>query len=79
MKNYYVIELQTHADGTSGNLVYAYENRDDADEKFHLVSAAAAKSTPLIHAVQLMNNRGHALMEACYTHPEEAQEEEPQE
>lgn len=34
---YIVVELQTNNDGTVGNLVDAYDNRDQAESKFHLV------------------------------------------
>ena len=56
---YIVIELQTNnVNGTVGNLVYAYANRNDAERKYHLILADAAVSTINVHAAVLMTNEG---------------------
>ena len=34
---YIVVEIQTNNDGGVGNLVNSYDNRDEAESKFHLV------------------------------------------
>lgn len=74
-----VVELQTNTDGTLGNLVYAYANRDEAEQKYHLILAAAAVSSLPVHAAVMLNNDGHSLMHQCYRHggpePTEADEE----
>lgn len=69
---YYVIELQTNADGTTGNLVYAYNNRADADDKFLATAWAAVKSAVMIHAVAMIDSHGRQVREPeCYVHPVE--------
>ena len=70
---YIVIELQTNTDGTVGNLVYAYDSRDDADSKFHAILAAAAVSNVPRHAAVLMNSDGNVYRSECYTHTVTAQ------
>ena len=78
MNNFYVIEIQTNANGTSGVLPYGYETQADADEKYGLVFAAAAKSNVLVHTVMLVDSRGqHVRRPASFSHPApEAQAEE---
>ena len=68
---YYVIEIQTNADGTSGNLVFSYAERADAEEKFHQTAAVAAKSTVLVHTVVMMTREGAFVKNESYTHPGE--------
>ena len=68
---YYVVEIQTNADGTSGNLVFAFDNRPDAEEKFHQVSAVAAKSAVLVHSVAMLTREGALVKNESYTHPVE--------
>lgn len=65
-----VIELQTNPDGTLGNLVYAYTNRDEAEQKYHLILAAAAVSSLPVHAAVMLGNDGRSLMYQCYRHNE---------
>ena len=79
MSNYYVIEIQTNADGTSGCLPYGYENKADAEEKFGLVFAAAAKSSVMIHTVMLVTSRGvNVRPAAVFTHPAPSPEPTPE-
>jgi hypothetical protein len=66
---YYVIEIQTNADGTSGNLVFPYAEKADAEEKFHQVAAVAAKSAVLVHTVVMMTREGAFVKNESYTHP----------
>ena len=68
---FYVIEIQTNAE-TAGNLVYAYADRADAEEKYHQVAAAAAKSDVLVHTVVLLTREGTLVKSESYTHPAEA-------
>lgn len=65
-----VIELQTNPDGTLGNLVYAFADRGEAEQKYHLILAAAAVSTLPVHAAVMLSNDGHSLMYQCYRHNE---------
>lgn len=73
---YLVIEIQTNADGTVGNLVFAYDSRLEAESKYHTVLAAAALSALPMHACALMQNDGRLLARECYEH---VQAEEPTE
>lgn len=65
---YIVIELQTNADGTAGNLVYQYNNRDDAESKFHSILAAAAISALPVHAAVMLTNAGTMVKSEFYRH-----------
>ena len=70
MIEFYVIEIQTNSDGTSGCLPYGYANKADAEEKFGQVFAAAAKSSVLVHTVIIIDKRGnHIHAPATFTHP----------
>ena len=62
-----VVELQT-ANGTTGNLVYSYDTRAEAESKYYAVLSAAAVSSVAKHAAILMTEEGFPLMHACYTH-----------
>lgn len=65
---YLVIEIQTNLDGTIGNSVFAYDNRNEAEAKMHnLLSVAAVSSLPR-HAVVLLDNAGSRLGGDCYVH-----------
>ena len=69
MSKYIVIEMQTNADGTVGNLVSAYDERNAAESAYHSVLASAAISSLPCHAAVLMTNEGFQLMSQCYKHP----------
>lgn len=71
---YIVIELQTNADGTVGNLVYAYTDRNEAEQKYHLVLSAAAVSQLPAHAAVLLTSDGRAIASQCYRHEESESE-----
>lgn len=71
MNNYYVIEIQTNADGTSGNFVWGYANRNEAEAKFHSAAAYAAQSTVLVHSVVMLTKEGNLLKNDYYIHPAE--------
>ena len=75
---YLVIEIQTNTDGTVGNLVYSYDNRNEAESKYHAVLAAAAISALPMHTCDLIQADGILLARQCYVH-EQAAEEEPTE
>lgn len=72
---YLVIEIQTNSDGTVGNLVYSYADRNQAEQKYHLVLSSAAVSQLPAHAACLMTSEGQLLERKCYHHVEEAVEE----
>ena len=66
--SYIVVELQTNSDGTVGNLVYSYDNRNEAESKYHAVLAAAAISALPVHSCALMSNDCVLLKQGCYKH-----------
>lgn len=66
---YIVIELQTNADGTVGNLVYSYTNQLEAESKYHQVLSAAVSALP-IHAAVLIMSDGTYLESKEYRHGE---------
>lgn len=68
---YIVIELQTNFNGVVGNSVWSYENRSNAEEKYHLVLAAAAKSGLPCHAAVMLQNDGLQLAAQAYKVEEE--------
>ena len=72
---YLVIEIQTNADGTVGNLVYSYDNRNEAESKYHSVLAAAAISALPMHTCVLFQSDGILLARQSYVH-EQATEAE---
>ena len=63
---YLVIEIQTNADRTVGNLVYKYDNEKQAQSKFHTVLAAAVLSQLPVYTCVLMTNTGTILQSQCY-------------
>lgn len=73
---YLVIEIQTNSDGTVGNLVYSYDNRNEAESKYHAVLAAAAISALPMHTCDLIQADGILLARQCYEHETEAVEGE---
>ena len=44
MNNYYVIEIQTHSNGTSGNIVTGYPDRNTSEDAFMAARAAITAS-----------------------------------
>ena len=76
MYNYYVIELQTNADGTSGNFVWGYSEHGEAEQKYLATRAACASSSVMVHTVLWIDNKGAQIEKKSYTHPVETPEEE---
>lgn len=73
---YLVIEIQTNADGTVGNLVYSYDDRNQAESKYHAVLSAAAISALPMHTCDLIQADGVLLARQCYVHEQEVVEGE---
>jgi len=63
---YIVFEVQTNHDGTVSTLVNAYDNRSDAESKYHAVLSAAALSKLPVHACIMMANNCMELEHKCY-------------
>jgi hypothetical protein len=68
---YITIEIQTNADGSVGNLVYAFDSRNEAESKYHAILASAAISTLPEHSAIIITSEGKALCSQCYKHIEE--------
>jgi hypothetical protein len=66
--SYIVIELQTNAAGQTANLVTAYDNQPQAENKFHTILAAAAVSSVPKHAAVILNEDGLIVKQWCYDH-----------
>ena len=80
MYNYYVIEIQTNSDGTSGNSVWGYADKLEAEDKFLTVRMFANDSNVMIHTVMLITNRGKNVEEpVCYIHPVQQEPEQGEE
>ena len=74
-----VLELQTNTDGTVGTLVNAYENRNQAENKYHTILAYAATSNLPCHAASMFTNEGNMIKSERYLHPQQEEEPEQQE
>ena len=61
-----VIELQTNADGSVGNIVTNYEDRNVAESKFHQIMAAAAISDVTVHSALMVDEAGMVLKQDRY-------------
>ncbi len=74
MYQYYIIEIQKHANGEFGHIVHwAYDENADrarlkAEAKYHEVLAAAAVSDLPQHAAALLASDGAEIMRQCYYH-----------
>ena len=79
MNNFYVIEIQTHADGTSGNIVTGYPDKLTSEDAFMQARSAANDSTVHCHTVMWIDKEGrHVEPPKCYHHAEEVPEEQEQ-
>lgn len=65
---YFVIELQTN-DGVTSMLTYSFDNRDQAESKFHNILSYAAVSTVEFHAVSIIDRLGVVVRNESYNHP----------
>ena len=73
---YLVIEIQHNQDGTVGNFVFAYDDRNQAESKYHSILASAAVSQVYIHSAVLMTSTGVQVAHQSYTHGAEEETEE---
>ena len=65
---YIVIEIQTNADGTVGNLVSSHDTANAAESAYHTVLASAAVSALPQHAAVLLGSDGTLFASQCYKH-----------
>lgn len=75
MDHYLVVELQTNADGTYASLKDQYDDLSIAEQKYHMVLAAAAVSSCKIHAAVLLDFSGRLLKREQYTHEVQSEPE----
>ena len=71
---YLVIEIQTNSDGTVGNLISSYDNRNEAERQYYLILAAAAISQLPIHTAVLLTNDGRLLEHHAYKRVEDEED-----
>lgn len=64
---YIVIELQT-SNGITSMLTYQFDDRDQAESKYHNVLSYAAVSTVEFHAVSIIDRLGAVIRNECYNH-----------
>ena len=79
MLKFLCIEIQTNSDGSVGNIVYAYDELNQAESKYHAILSAAAVSELPMHAAVLVRSDGAVLSSMFYDHSEPEPEPEPEE
>lgn len=62
---YVVIEIQ---DGFVGQNVWAFNDLQNAESKYHSVLAVAATSSVACHAAVLLNESGYCIKHESYKH-----------
>lgn len=75
---YFVLEIQINGD-TGSILPFSFNNREDAEAKYHAVLTVAATSDVKKHSAVLMAENGVTLKTESYFHRDEEPEEEPNE
>lgn len=75
MYNYYVIEMQTNADGTGSLLPYGHADKGAAEDQFHSMCISARQGGVMIDTVMFVDNKGnHVKQPESYVHPVEPAE-----
>ena len=69
MNNYYVIEIQTNADNTSGNFIFGFADKVAAEDKFIALRGYARQSDVHIHTVLWIDRLGNTMEKKSYIHP----------
>ena len=67
---YIVLEIQKNANGQVGTLVTSYEDRNQAEQKYHLVLSSAAVSDLPVHSAMILTESTMVLKQECYRHNE---------
>ena len=80
---YIVYEMQTSDDGSTSILNYQFDNRNEAESKYHYILSYAAVTQLPVYSAVVMTNRGEIIMSACYGYtptpePEPSPEPEPE-
>lgn len=73
---YIVIEIQTT--DKVATLTTSYEDRNQAEAKYHAVLSAAAVSAVPKHAAVMLTEEGTRLKSECYIHEQPEPEEDPE-
>ena len=68
MTKYVVVEIQTNKNGTIGSLVYDFDNKLDAENKYHTILAFAATSDLPVHSATILTNEGRTVKTEMYKH-----------
>ena len=63
---YLVLEIQVN-EGITSNLIYDFENKRQAESKYHTVLAAAAISNLDVHTAMLTDENGYLYETKSYT------------
>lgn len=63
---YIVIEIQKAANGTVSTLVTQYNDRHQAEAKYHTILAAAAVSSLPVHGAVILTEMGEMLASTMY-------------
>lgn len=77
-----VLELQRSNENSLACLSWTFEDRNTAEQKYHLVLAAASVSSVDIHSAILLDETGYRIKGETYDHrvpPIEPVEEQPEE
>ena len=70
---YIVIEIQNN-DGSVAHLFDAFEDKLQAESKYHTVLAAAAVSNLAVHTAYLCTDDGRVIESRCYKHEKKTSE-----
>ncbi len=65
---YIILETQTDADNNVAVLNFIYDDKQQAESKYHSVLQYAAVSTLKKHACTMLNEEGFMLKSECYEH-----------
>lgn len=65
---YYIIELQTNADGTAGNIVKTAEDMNNALSTYYGILQFAATSSVYIHTAVVFDEEGRLIAQKCFRH-----------
>lgn len=65
---YTVLEMQKNHDGTSGTIVNNYDDKNQAEAKWHDILRHAALSNVAVHSAVILNEEGFLTNTKCYKH-----------
>ena len=69
---YFVLEIQI-SNGTGSILPFAFDNKADAEAKYHTILSVAATSSEEKHSAVLMAENGVTIKQESYFHEVEAE------